>query len=161
VQIIGPPLPAERHAARKEALAWLKGADPLADRLRPYAATPALSAAPPADARVLEVRRQDSPGDAPDIVASVHASAPTTFVVRESWHPRWRAFVDGKEARVQRVTPDFFAVAVPAGDHALAFRFDRPGWVWLTWLLAVLVPLGVTAPRLASRVRARVRARRR
>ena len=61
--------------------------------------------------------------------------------MRESWHPRWRGFLDGREVALRRVTPDFFAVDVPAGDHAIAFRFDRPWWAWATWLLLILVPV--------------------
>jgi hypothetical protein len=80
--------------------------------------------------------RQDSPGDDADIVAEVKATAKTTFIARESWHPRWRAYIDGEAAPVRRVTPDFPAVDVPPGQHVLAFRFERPWWAnaaWLAW----------------------------
>jgi hypothetical protein len=39
------------------------------------------------------------------------------------------------------VTPDFIAVDVPAGTHAVTFRFDRPWWAWAAWLLLLLAPL--------------------
>jgi hypothetical protein len=125
-------LPAGRFAARTRAIEWLKSADALADRLMAYAGSAGLAAPP--HGRILDARRQPSPGDAADIVARVAADAPTTFVARESWHPRWRGFVDGSEVKVRRVTPDFVAVDVPAGEHVLELRFDRPWWVWATWL---------------------------
>jgi hypothetical protein len=137
VEVKPTPLPPGRFAARQAAIAWVKSDDALADKLAAYTGSEGLSAAP--TGTVLDVKRQDSPGDEPDIVARVRAEAPTTFVVRESWHPRWRAFVDQKEVKVRRVTPDFFAVDVPAGEHALAFRFDRPWWAWGVWLLSILV----------------------
>jgi hypothetical protein len=65
----------------------------------------------------------------------VTARAPTTFLVRESWHPRWVATLDGAPAPIRRVSPDMMAVDVGAGDHALVLRFVRPLWVWALWLL--------------------------
>ncbi|MEZ4368929.1 MAG: hypothetical protein R2939_22010 [Kofleriaceae bacterium] len=152
---LGPVLPAGRFAARKEAIAWVKSAAAIAGEARPYAGgPPPLPAA--ADGRstgeLQRAWRQPSPGDAPDIVALVTASAPTTFVVRESWHPRWRAFVDGAPATVRRVTPDFPAVDVPAGTHTISLRFDRPWWAWASWLL---IPLAIATGALVSRRRAR------
>jgi hypothetical protein len=83
VEVAGT-LPADRYAARKRAIEWLKGDAALADRMMAYAGSEGLSAPP--HGRVLDVRRQPSPGDAADIVARVVADAPTTFVARESWH---------------------------------------------------------------------------
>jgi hypothetical protein len=149
VEVAAAPLPAERFAARKAAIEWLKSDAALADKLIAYAGSPGLASAP--RGQVLAIARQDSPGDEPDLTATVRAEAPTTFVVRESWHPRWRGFVDGKEVALRRVTPDFFAVDVPAGEHRLAFRFDRPWWAWASWLLVLAAILAGRAlgPRLA------------
>jgi hypothetical protein len=105
---------------------------------------------PPPDGRTLRAWRQDSPGDQADIVAEVQDDAPTTFLVRESWHPRWRAYIDGTPARVRRVTPDFPAVDVPAGHHVLEMRFERPWWtlaVWLMWPGAALAAWLATRKR--------------
>jgi len=62
-------------------------------------------------------------------------------MARESWHPRWHVYIDGEEAQVRRVTPDFPAVDVPSGHHVIAFRFERPWWAWACWLVWPLVPL--------------------
>ena len=67
---------------------------------------------------------------------------PTTFMARESWHPRWHAYIDGEEVPIRRVTPDFPAIDVPTGHHMLAFRFERPWWAtasWLAWPGVVLM----------------------
>ncbi|HEY5933129.1 MAG TPA: hypothetical protein VIU61_00760, partial [Kofleriaceae bacterium] len=87
--------------------------------------------------------RTDSPGDDADIHAELDVKAPSTFVIRESWHPRWRAYIDGKPAVVRRVTPDFPAVDVPPGKHLLQLRFERPWFVHASWLAWPAVPIGV------------------
>ncbi|MDB4961384.1 MAG: conserved rane protein of unknown function [Myxococcales bacterium] len=117
---------------RKTALAWARTDMPLKNRHLVYAGF----GQPGVEPAGTTVRswRQDSPGDAADIVAEVEATALTTFVVRESWHPRWHAYLDGVEVPVRRVTPDFPAVDVPAGTHVLQLRFERPWWAQLAWL---------------------------
>jgi len=93
------------------------------------------------DAKVLRAFRQDSPGDAADIYAVVDAAAPTTVMARESWHPRWHAYIDGVPAPVRRVTPDFPAVDVSPGHHVIALRFERPWWAHVSWLPWPVMPL--------------------
>jgi hypothetical protein len=118
----------------------LDGDEPMHDRVLAYAGSEGLRSAP--DGKMLRAWHQDSPGDDADIVAEVEAKAPTTFAIRESWHPRWRVYIDGDEARVRRVTPDFPAVDVPAGKHTLELRFERPWWAQLAWFLWPLTAVG-------------------
>jgi hypothetical protein len=137
VQVMGE-LPPGRAPARAAALRWLASSLPDEGRVLAYHGHGV--AGPPPAGRVLASERRP-PGDGPDLVASVEAAAATTFVVRESWHPRWRATLDGAPAPVRRVTPDVMAIDVPAGRHALAWEFDRPWWVlalWLAWPAAAL-----------------------
>lgn len=121
------------------ALDWLKTDMPKKDHVLAYAGFG--DAGRPAAGKTISATYQDSPGDEPDIVADVEATEPTTFVIRESWHPRWKAYIDGAEVPVRRVTPDFPAVDVPAGHHALTLRFARPWWTtasWLVWPLTLV-----------------------
>ncbi len=142
VEITGalPPGPAGPGTeVRKKALAWLKSDDALEDRHLAYAGHGPPGTPP--DATVHRAWRTMSPGDHADIHAEVEARAPTTLVVRETWHPRWHAYLDGREVRVRRVTPDFPAIDVPPGKHLLQLRFERPWWAlasWLAWPLATL-----------------------
>lgn len=130
---------------RKRAIEWLKSDDAYADKLLAYPDYDfgrRCGPGPAPDAKVLRAFRQDSPGDAADILAEVDVAAPTVFVVRESWHPRWHAYVDGVETPIARVTPDFPAVEVPPGKHVLALRFERPWWAhasWLAWPVMTLL----------------------
>ncbi|HZJ63522.1 MAG TPA: hypothetical protein VFD36_08335 [Kofleriaceae bacterium] len=132
-------LPPGRDAARAAAIAWLKTDEPLADHVLGYHGHGGLSGAP--HGKVVRAVRQDSPGDAADIRAEVDATERTTFMARESWHPRWRAYIDGAPAPVRRVTPDFPAVDVQPGHHVVEFRFERPWWANAAWLAWPAVPL--------------------
>jgi hypothetical protein len=138
VEVTGT-LPPGRAAAHAGAIAWLKTDQSLADRVLAYAGSGGPSGEP--HGSIVRAFRQESPGDAADIYAVVDVAQPTTFMARESWHPRWRAYIDGAATPVRRVTPDFPAVDVPPGHHVIAFRFERPWWVHASWLAWPLVPL--------------------
>ncbi len=129
-------LPPGYHAGepgRKAALDWIKSDAPMRDEVLAYAGYG--GAGPQPDGKTVRSWRQDSPGDAADIVAEVEVTKPTTYVVRESWHPRWRAYLDGNPIDIKRVTPDFPAVEIPPGKHTLEMRFERPWWAQAAWLL--------------------------
>jgi len=142
VNVIGVLPPGYRHdePGHKKALEWVKGDSPMKDEVLAYAGFGGPSDAP--KGKTIRSWRQDSPGDDADIVAEVEAEAPTVFMIRESWHPRWHAYVDGEEVAIRRVTPDFPAVDVPAGKHTIELRFERPLWTHLTWLCWPLPAIG-------------------
>jgi len=70
--------------------------------------------------------------------AEVAAATPTRFALRVSFHPQWRAWIDGVRAPVVRLSPDILAVDVPAGRHRLAFVFTRPWWTWVLMAATLL-----------------------
>jgi hypothetical protein len=135
VQVTGvlPPGYSNTGEGHKAALEWEKTDAPMHDEVLAYEGFGGPGPAP--KGRTLRSWYQDSPGSDADIVAEVEADAPTTFVVRESWHPRWHAYLDGNEIPVRRVTPDFPAVDVPTGKHTIELRFERPWWLLGSWLL--------------------------
>jgi hypothetical protein len=144
IQIMGVLPEGESRAGspvRLAAIEWLRSESPLFDHHLAYYGNGGLMQAP--DAKVLRAFRIDpSPGDLADIYADVEVKQPTTFVARESWHPRWHAYIDGEEVPVRRVTPDFPAIDVPNGTHTLAFRFERPWWAHAAWLAWPGISLG-------------------
>lgn len=152
IQITGV-MPAPKAEARASGIAWLRSELPPKNRHLAYDGNGGKTEEP--NGIVKRSWRQDSPGDEADIVAEIEVASPTTFVARESWHPRWHAYIDGKPAKVRRVTPDFPAVDVPAGAKLLQFRFERPWWAQLVWLAW---PGAILAAWLAMRLIARVRA---
>jgi hypothetical protein len=137
IQITGVLPEGESRAkspVRVAAIDWLKTRAPLDNQHLAYHGH-GTAGPPPAGTVVRALRVEPSPGDLADIYAEVEVKEPTTFVIRESWHPRWRAYVDGVEVPVRRVTPDFPAVDIAAGKHVLALRFERPWWAQAAWLL--------------------------
>jgi hypothetical protein len=134
-----PPGYSHKEEGHKKALEWIKGEGPMKDEVLAYAG--AGGPGPKARGKTLRSWRQDSPGDDADIVAELDVEAPTTFTVRESWHPRWHAYLDGEELEIRRVTPDFPAVDVPPGKHTLEMRFERPWWAHAAWFAWPLAPL--------------------
>jgi hypothetical protein len=58
---------------------------------------------------------------------SVALDGPGWLVVRDSFTPSWHASVDGMPAAVLRANGRQRAVAVPAGEHAVAFHYHPPG----------------------------------
>lgn len=133
VQVVGE-LPPGRDRARKVVLEWQRSSQPMNNQVLAHAGHGI--AGPPPDGDVLDIRRAPS-----TITARVVARATTTYLVRESWHPRWTATLDGRPVRIRRVTPDMMAIDVPPGEHVLALSFERPGWQWALWLLLPLAAL--------------------
>jgi hypothetical protein len=136
-----PPGYSHKEPGHKKALEWIRGEQPMKDEVLAYTGWSEGNTEKPAG-RTLRSWRQDSPGSDPDIVAEVEVDKTTTFIVRESWHPRWRAYLDDEPVPVRRVTPDFSAVDVPPGKHTIAMRFERPWWAhaaWLAWPLTALI----------------------
>jgi dolichol-phosphate mannosyltransferase len=55
------------------------------------------------------------------------------IVLGESWHPDWKALIDGSPASVYRAAGGFPAVAIGPRNREIEFRFQPP-----TWYLAAL-----------------------
>jgi hypothetical protein len=133
VQVMGE-LPPGRKPARKAVLTWQASPQPMNNQVLAHAGYGI--AGPPPDGDVVSYRRGPS-----TISAKVMVRSTTTFLIRESWHPRWTATIDGKPAHIRRVTPDMMALDVGRGEHTLALSFERPGWQWALWLLVPIAAL--------------------
>jgi hypothetical protein len=46
-----------------------------------------------------------------------------TLVVKETYHPNWRATVDGQTVETFMVSPSFIGIALPPGDHFVAVEY--------------------------------------
>jgi hypothetical protein len=55
---------------------------------------------------------------------SVRAPAPFRLVVRESWDPSWRAWIDGSPAPLCLHRQAFMALQVPAGEHKIRLSYN-------------------------------------
>jgi len=82
--------------------------------------------------------------DASVIDVSVKTDKPGILLMSEVWYPAWHPYIDGKEAPLLIANSSLRAVAVPAGDHEISFRFESSAfstgtWVTLVTLLGSLV----------------------
>jgi hypothetical protein len=84
---------------------------------------------------------------ADEFTLRVAADRPAMLVVLDNYFPAWKAYVDGREVPVHRANHTFRAIAVPAGEHTVTFRYDpaelRTGagmsLIVLSLLLAVIL----------------------
>jgi hypothetical protein len=59
-------------------------------------------------------------------VAEVDATRPCFALLKATFHPGWRATVDGRPVEAVMLAPAYVGVAVPPGVHEVAFGYD-PG----------------------------------
>ena len=73
--------------------------------------------------------------------AEFEAARPAWALFKMTWHPNWRAWLDGQPRETAMLSPGFVGVPVPAGRHTILFRYE-PGhwklWMALAGALAVL-----------------------
>jgi len=68
---------------------------------------------------------------------------PGVVVFKATYHPAWRAFVDGIATPTLVLTPGLIGVHVPAGRHSLRLAY-QPGWLKVGLLLSgVLIALAL------------------
>lgn len=94
------------------------------------------------------VRLSESRPRSNSIVAFASPRQDGWVVLCESWHPDWRATVDGKDAEVYRAAGAYPAVNVRAADSAVEFRYQPPAWYGaclVTGSLGWIVALGFLA----------------
>lgn len=80
-----------------------------------------------------------SPGDTLAVTGFDHngialvtrTSHPTFALLQQAWYPGWTATVDGHPVAVIRANIACFGTVLPAGEHVLEFRFEKPAVPWL------------------------------
>ena len=58
------------------------------------------------------------------IEAEVQADAPAMFAIAQTYYHPWRAYVDGKPARLWRANFAFQALEIPAGPHHVKLAYE-------------------------------------
>jgi hypothetical protein len=94
-----------------------------------------------------------------DFISSCPTAA--TLVVKETFHPNWRATVDGQTVDTFMVSPSFIGIALPAGDHFVAVEYrstpiKTPLFLFGLVALAVLILARRDLPERLRSVRARL-----
>ncbi len=70
--------------------------------------------------------------------AEVKAESEVGVILKVTYHPYWRATVDGVPTALTRVFPGFMAIRLDPGTHQVSFEYRAPAW---KKLLAMLPPL--------------------
>jgi hypothetical protein len=71
------------------------------------------------------------------------AARPAWALFKMTWHPNWKAWLDGQPRETAMLTPGFVGVPVPAGRHTLLFRYVPGNWKLWTALAGLLAVLGM------------------
>jgi putative flippase GtrA len=78
--------------------------------------------------------------------ARVRLSSPATVMLKVTYHPNWRAWVDGQPAQTFMVMPSYIGVSVPAGEHEVRLQYQpQPLKLWLFYggiLMLAAVAIG-------------------
>ena len=49
-----------------------------------------------------------------------------------TWHPDWKASLDGQPRETAMLSPGFVGIPVPAGRHTVVFRYAPGNWkLWM------------------------------
>lgn len=72
--------------------------------------------------------------DQQGITLNVKTENSTFAMLQQAWYPGWTATVDGVPAPILQANIAFFGIVLPAGEHQLRFRFQKPV---VPWLLAI------------------------
>lgn len=78
--------------------------------------------------------------------AQLDLDAPTYLLLKASYHPNWRAQVNGVATPVHAVAPNLMAVPLSAGQHEVVFRYHNqllPQILFLLCALAWLILLAI------------------
>lgn len=92
------------------------------------------------------------------IVLETNVKHPAVLVLSENYYPWYRAWVDGKEAKVYRADYTLRAVLLEPGRHEVVFRFRSPyvsAGLWITFISLGLVALGILLPFIVKKKRTR------
>jgi hypothetical protein len=146
--ITGTAEPSSQASLFARNRAWFQGPDPAAGRFVRYdfprghdaaalAADPG-SGLPPGCPGGAVVERKVWPGR---IDVQTDCPTPSTLVLKMTYHPNWRVYLDGHEVPSFMVSPSFIGATVPAGRHEV--RAEYRGQIYRTGLLILgLLVLG-------------------
>ena len=70
--------------------------------------------------------------------ANYDAARPAFVIFRMSWHPLWKAYVDGRPEQTMMLSPGVLGVRTPAGRHHILCRYE-PGMEKIALLIAGLL----------------------
>jgi hypothetical protein len=55
---------------------------------------------------------------------SARAAGADLIIIRDTWDPGWKAYIDGRATAVAKHRDTFMAVSIPAGDHIIELKYQ-------------------------------------
>lgn len=78
--------------------------------------------------------------------ATVSVFEEDCFVLfKMSYHPEWKAFVDGNQEQLRMLSPAFMGVTIPLGVHDVVFSYDVFWWRIMLGILGIVSLVGLYA----------------
>ncbi|MBC7867452.1 MAG: YfhO family protein, partial [Gloeobacteraceae cyanobacterium ES-bin-316] len=71
------------------------------------------------------------------VQAAITRKNPGLLVYLQNNYEGWVAFIDGKPAELLPVNITFMAIAVPAGEHLIEFKY-RPLYIIISWYISIV-----------------------
>ncbi len=85
-----------------------------------------------------------------------HGPGSALVAINQTWHPGWRARLDGQPTRLIRTDLALSGVLVPPGQHSVELEYDDP-WLRVGFLISLLAGFAclllIAGPRLVGFVR--------
>jgi hypothetical protein len=77
----------------------------------------------------------------------VDCTAPSSFVIKASYHPGWTVTVDGGPTDTFMVSPSFIGVTLPAGHHLVVARYGSIAFKNILLVLGIIALVAAIAAR--------------
>jgi hypothetical protein len=75
--------------------------------------------------------------------AAVNAARDSYVLYKTTWHPNWRATVDGNAVKTVMLSPGFIGVPVSAGRHDVRLRYQPEAWKTAITFLGPLIGIAL------------------
>lgn len=64
------------------------------------------------------------------IVLSVGSTCDTSLLSSEVWYPGWRAVVDGRNTRIDKLNGAFRTLSISPGNHTVVYTYHQTIFIW-------------------------------
>lgn len=142
----GPAVSADKTTFFTTASTWLKGSGPDLKQ-HPTIDFPGISDGLSRSTTASGSVTHESLGEG-YYAATVDSATGTQLLLKTTFHPGWRAFVDGKQVSTSMLMPSYLGIQVPPGHHEVSFAYKPTHQ--RRWLL-LLMPLTLSAVVIAER----------
>ncbi|MDA1169496.1 MAG: YfhO family protein, partial [bacterium] len=78
-----------------------------------------------------------------ELIFKTASKTDSTLIVRDTFYPGWRAYVDNKETEIQKSPLFFRSIPVPAGEHVVTMKY-APKMLYIGGIVSLLTLITLT-----------------